>query len=125
MKPQKRQGWGSLGGLGSRCSRQAQGVPLGEAAPAPPWSRTQSPGVTSVWSAMPVSCAHPMPGTPRPSLTMTRPSEGGEEPQCRVGVLFEEGALHHESVRFHMLNEETRSGAPLQRGTRGRASFKL
>lgn len=120
MKPQKRQGWGSLGDLGSRCSRQAQGVPLGEAAPAPPWSRTQSPGATSVWSAMPVSCAHPMLGTPRPS-----PSEGGEEPQCRVGVLFKEGALHHESVRFYMLNEETRSGAPLQWGTRGKASFKL
>lgn len=56
---------------------------------------------------------------------MTRPIEGGEEPQCRVGVLLEEEGLHRESVRFHVLNEETRSGSPLQRGTRGRASFKL
>lgn len=85
MKPQKGQRRGRLGALEAGAHDRLRAFPLCDRAPAPPWSRSQRLGATSVWSAVPVSCAHPIQGRSRPSPTMTRPSEGGRSPSAELG----------------------------------------
>lgn len=85
MKPQKGLRRCCLGGLEAGAHDRLRAFPLCDPASAPTWSRSQSLGATSVWSAVPVSCAHPIQGRSRPSPTMTQPSEGGRSPIAELG----------------------------------------